>query len=70
MTVPTRAVRTFRRGEFMLHAGRPADATFVIRRGVVRCFLLDAEGRETTTAVLGRGHVVGLAPWLGRTVHR
>ncbi|MBV9173719.1 MAG: ParB/RepB/Spo0J family partition protein [Chloroflexi bacterium] len=68
--MPARAIRTFRRGEFMLHAGRPADATFVIRHGVVRCFLLDAEGRETTTAVLGRGHVVGLAPWLGRTVHR
>ncbi|MBV9579929.1 MAG: ParB/RepB/Spo0J family partition protein [Chloroflexi bacterium] len=61
--------RTFARGQFLLQAEEPADAIYLIRDGHVRCFLLDDDGRETSTAVLGPGQIVGVAPLIGKTTH-
>jgi CRP-like cAMP-binding protein len=67
--VPLARRRTFRRGEFVLHADGAVEAVYCIRRGQVRCFLLDGDGRETTTAVLGHGQLVGVAALAGHAIH-
>lgn len=61
--------RTFARNGFLFCADCAADAGYLIRAGNVRCFLLDSDGRETTTAILGPGHFVGIAAILGRQAH-
>lgn len=61
--------RSFDRAALLVGADWPADAAYLIRRGLVRCFLLDDEGRETTTAILGRGELVGFSSMFGDTVH-
>jgi CRP-like cAMP-binding protein len=50
-------------------AGFPAESAYLIRRGQVRVFLADEDGRETTTAVLGPGHLVGVSALLGEPTH-
>jgi CRP-like cAMP-binding protein len=50
-------------------AGFPAEAAYLIRRGQVRVFLADEDGRETTTAVLGPGHFVGVSALLADPTH-
>lgn len=67
--VPRAQTRTFQRHRFLFHAGSTADACYLIRTGQVRCFLLDPDGRETTTALLGPGQFVGLTALLGRDAH-
>jgi ParB/RepB/Spo0J family partition protein len=67
--LPFAHARTFGRGEFVLHADAPAEAVYLIRRGHVRCFLLDSDGRETTTAVVGPGQIVGIAAFGGRATY-
>jgi ParB/RepB/Spo0J family partition protein len=67
--VPFARRRTFAQGEFLVQAECPADAMYLIRGGYVRCFLLDDDGHETSTAILGRGQIVGIAPFLGRASH-
>jgi len=62
--------RTFRRKGFLFYADAAADSGYLIRSGHVRCFLLDADGRETTTALLGPGQFVGTAALLNRQQHR
>jgi CRP-like cAMP-binding protein len=57
--------RRYRRGSLILLAGDPARTLHVIRVGQVRTYVLDAAGRETTTAVLGAGQVLGVASLLG-----
>ena len=61
--------RAFPRGAFIIEADRPADTIFLLRRGQVRVFRLDQDGREAVTAILGSGHLVGLAPLLGNARH-
>ena len=68
--LPRAQIRTFERNEFVFNAGCAADAGYLIRAGQVRCYLLDPDGRETTTAVLGPGQFVGMASLLGREAHR
>ena len=62
-------LRRFRRGDFLVEAGCPAEVMYLVRSGQIRVFLLEEDGRETTTALLGPGQPVGLAPLLGRAVH-
>ncbi len=64
--VPGAVHHTFRRGEFILEAGCAPETVHIIGRGQVRVFLLDEDGRETTTSILGPTHLVGIAPLLGR----
>src|SRR5262249_1147100 len=61
--------RAFARGACLFRADESADVTFILRRGQVREFHLDAEGRETVTAVVGPGQLGGLAPLLGHPRH-
>src|SRR5919202_3186902 len=61
--------RAFPRGAFIIEADRPADTIFLLRRGQIRVFRLDEDGREAVTAILGSGHLVGLAPLLGNARH-
>lgn len=63
------ALRQFSRGALLAEAGAEASTVFLIRRGQARVYLLHETGRETTTAVLGAGQVVGLAPLLGLTAY-
>lgn len=67
--VPRAQKRTYERNEFLFHAGAAADAGHLIQRGQVRCFLLDGEGRETTTAILGHGQFLGTDTLVGRDTH-
>lgn len=66
---PVAGRRHVPRGGLITEAGMPAEAVYIIERGQVRVYLLDASGRETTTAVLGSGQVVGIAPLVGAPVH-
>src|SRR5918912_1931942 len=61
--------RAFPRGAFIIEADRRADTIFLLRQGQVRVFRLDEDGRETVTAILGAGHLIGLAPLLGNARH-
>src|SRR5579872_1181843 len=67
--VPAATRRDFRRRQFLVEAGCPAEAIYLIRSGYVRTYLLDEDGRETITAILGPGHPVGLGSLLGRATH-
>src|SRR5439155_17674812 len=62
-------VRRVRRGAIFLVAGDRAPSLYLVRRGQVRTFVVSGARRETTTAVLGPGHVVGIAALLGRATH-
>jgi ParB/RepB/Spo0J family partition protein len=68
--VPFAVRRRFRRGDFLAESECPAETFHLVRRGYVREFRLEEDGRETTMAVLGPGQLVGLAPLLGHAVHR
>lgn len=61
--------RVFARGAFLIEADCPADTIFLLRRGQARIFRLDEDGREAVTAIVGPGHIVGLAPLLGNSRH-
>lgn len=61
--------RTFCRGACLVEAETRAEVVYRLRRGVVRIFLLDSDGNDTTVGVLGPGHLVGIAPLLGRATH-
>lgn len=61
--------RTFQRNAFLFYADSTADTGYLIRSGHVRCFLLDADGRETTTALLGPGQFLGTATLLNLQTH-
>jgi CRP-like cAMP-binding protein len=63
------APRCFARGAFLVAAGAPAEAVYVVRSGQVRVFLLDEAGHETTTALLGAGALVGTDALLARPVY-
>jgi CRP-like cAMP-binding protein len=62
--------RAFRRKTFLVAAGFDARSVYWISRGQVRVFLLDEDGTETTTAVLGPGQLVGIEALLGHKVYR
>src|SRR5919202_3404584 len=66
---PFGAVRRFARGATLVRAGEPAHTVYLVRRGQVRIYLLTEDGRETTTAVLGPGQIVGISALLGRTIY-
>lgn len=61
--------RTFERNSFLFYADSAADTAFLIRTGQVRCFVIDAEGHETTTAILGPGQFVGTETLTGRAAY-
>jgi CRP-like cAMP-binding protein len=56
-------------GRLLLRAGEPAAHVYLIRRGQVRVYILSSDGRETTTAVLGTGQLVGISPLLGQATY-
>jgi CRP-like cAMP-binding protein len=60
------ALKRYPRGALLAVAGEPADAIYVVSRGYVRAYQVDEEGRETTVAVLGPEHLVGIGPLLRR----
>ncbi|HZR01464.1 MAG TPA: Crp/Fnr family transcriptional regulator [Chloroflexota bacterium] len=66
---PFAVERRFRRGSFLVLAGAPAGAAYLIRAGQVRVSVPAAPGRETTTAFLGPGQLVGLGGVLGRPTY-
>src|SRR5919199_3492178 len=66
---PFGAVRRFARGATLVRAGEPAHTVYLIRRGEVRLYLLTEDGRETTTAVIGPGQIVGISALLGRPIY-
>ncbi len=51
--------RTLVRGEYLWHAGDPADELYIVVRGEVQDFVLDADGREVVHTVHGPGMTVG-----------
>jgi CRP-like cAMP-binding protein len=66
---PFAGVRRFARGASLVRADDPAHTVYLIRRGEVRLYLLTEDGRETTTAVLGPGQIVGISALLGRPIY-
>lgn len=66
---PFAVPRRFGRGTCMVEAGNPALTVYLLRSGHARTFLLAETGRETTTAVLGPGQLVGISPLLGHPVY-
>src|SRR5919199_1488620 len=66
---PFGAVRRFARGATLVRAGEPAHTVYLVRRGEVRISLLTEDGRETTTAVVGPGQIVGISALLGRPIY-
>ena len=66
---PFAGVRRFARGASLVRADDPAQTVYLIRRGEVRLYLLTEDGRETTTAVLGPGQIVGISALLGRPIY-
>ena len=50
-------------------AGEPARDVYVLHRGQVRTYVLGGDGRETTTAILGAGQLVGISPLLGQPAY-
>lgn len=67
--VPFAVVRRLRREALLIMAGDRATTVYVIQRGLVRSFVLSDGGRQTTTAVLGPGQIVGLAALLGLSTY-
>jgi CRP-like cAMP-binding protein len=67
--IPFAVGRAFARGTFLVEADQPATRILLIKRGQVRIFRLDEDGREVVTAVLGAGHLVGVAALLGHARH-
>jgi CRP-like cAMP-binding protein len=52
-----------------MRAGDPAQTVYLLRAGHVRIYLLEEDGREVTTAVLGPGQLVGYTALIGQTVY-
>ncbi|HEV7666201.1 MAG TPA: Crp/Fnr family transcriptional regulator [Chloroflexota bacterium] len=52
-------------GRVLVRAGERAESVYLIRRGQARTYVLTRDGRETTTAVLGPGQLLGISPLLG-----
>jgi CRP-like cAMP-binding protein len=52
-------VRSFGAGERIIARGAPGDAMYIIREGEVRVPIVDAHGKETFVAKLGRGQFFG-----------
>ncbi|HLZ26260.1 MAG TPA: Crp/Fnr family transcriptional regulator [Chloroflexota bacterium] len=67
--MPLATPRHVTAGRLLLRAGEPATQVYLIRRGQVRVCVLSSDGRETTTAVLGTGQLVGISPLLGRATY-
>ncbi|MEW6545706.1 MAG: Crp/Fnr family transcriptional regulator [Bacillota bacterium] len=59
-------LRNYRAGQFILREGEPADGLYVLRKGLVRIFLLDEEGREHTMRFAHPGDVIGGCQFTGR----
>jgi len=51
--------RSFQAGERIIARGAPGDAMYIIRDGEVRVPIVDASGKETFVATLGRGQFFG-----------
>jgi CRP/FNR family transcriptional regulator len=66
---PPSMPRLFPTGAFLVMAGTPARAVFLIDRGLVRTYVMDRPGRPTTTALLGPGQIVGVAALVGRPTY-
>src|SRR5687767_14669993 len=66
---PFAIARSFARRSLLVEADSPARTVYLVRAGQVRVFLLREDGQETTTAWLGPGQIVGIAPLLGRHTH-
>jgi CRP-like cAMP-binding protein len=66
---PFAVERRFRHGSFLVLAGAPARAVYLICAGQVRVSVPAAPGRETTTAFLGPGQLIGLGALLGRPTY-
>jgi CRP/FNR family transcriptional regulator, cyclic AMP receptor protein len=66
---PFAGLRRFARGASLVRADEPAHTVYLLRRGEVRLYLLTEDGRETTTAVIGPGQVVGISALLGRPIY-
>ena len=67
--VPFARRRDFRCGAFLAEADCPADTVYLLGSGQVRSFVLNEDGCEATTAVLGAGQLVGLAALFGSDRH-
>jgi CRP/FNR family transcriptional regulator, cyclic AMP receptor protein len=67
--VPFARRRDFRSGDFLVEAGCVPDNVYLLRSGQVRCFSLSEDGCEATTAVLGRGQLVGIDGLFGSLSH-
>ncbi|MEU5865669.1 Crp/Fnr family transcriptional regulator [Nonomuraea sp. NPDC047529] len=52
-------LRRFQAGSILMRSGDPAEEVLVVRKGVVRIYIADAEGHEVMINVLGVGAVVG-----------
>ena len=52
--------RRVRQGEFLYRSGEPFHSLFVVRAGMFKTILIDAEGREQVTGFHMTGEVLGL----------
>jgi CRP-like cAMP-binding protein len=59
------ATHRFRCGDLLTAATAPAHCAYLIQSGHVRVFRVRGGGRETTTALLGPGYVVGIGALVG-----
>jgi CRP-like cAMP-binding protein len=53
------AVRTFGRGQALMHEGQVPDRVLVLREGTVKVFSTTSNGKEVLLALRGRGDLVG-----------
>lgn len=61
--------RTYQRGAMLTCIGDPASVVYLVQAGHIRVFRCGEAGRETTTAILGRGQLVGIEGLVGREVY-
>lgn len=47
-------VRRVRKGELIIEAGEVPSSVYVLLSGIVRSYLIDASGRESTDCIMGR----------------
>lgn len=67
-----RPLQTLRKGTILFNEGDPLGRLYYIKDGYVKIYRLSEEGRETTSYLLGPGHVLGVRTLLTqeeRTMH-
>ncbi|QHT71338.1 Crp/Fnr family transcriptional regulator [Rhodocytophaga rosea] len=50
---------TFRKGELLVMQDEPAGDLFILRSGVVKCFITEENGRDYLLEFLGEGEIIG-----------